>query len=51
MFEYGIFNLFDNLKLETSNLKPQIFDLIYFDGNHSKKATLAYFEAFITNSF
>ena len=28
-----------NLKLETSNFK-----LIYFDGNHSKKATLAYFE-------
>jgi predicted O-methyltransferase YrrM len=38
---------FDNLKLETSNLKPQIFDLIYFDGNHSKKATLAYFEALL----
>ncbi|MDX6191112.1 class I SAM-dependent methyltransferase [Flavobacterium sp. Fl-318] len=28
-----------NLKQETSN-----FDLIYFDGNHSKKATLAYFD-------
>ena len=28
-----------NLKLETINLK-----LIYFDGNHSKKATLEYFE-------
>lgn len=28
-----------NLKLETSNFK-----LIYFDGNHSKKATLEYFE-------
>lgn len=27
------------LKTETKN-----FDLIYFDGNHSKKATLAYFE-------
>lgn len=26
------------------NLKPQIQDLIYFDGNHSKKATLEYFE-------
>ena len=24
--------------------QPQNFDLIYFDGNHSKKATLAYFE-------
>ena len=39
---------FDNLKLETSNLKPQIFDLIFFDGNHSKKATLAYFEALLS---
>ncbi|MFH6946567.1 O-methyltransferase [Flavobacterium sp. FlaQc-50] len=28
-----------NLKQETLN-----FDLIYFDGNHSKKATLAYFD-------
>ena len=39
------FNLYlQNLKLETLNLKPQIFDLIYFDGNHSKSATLEYFE-------
>nr|WP_315188273.1 class I SAM-dependent methyltransferase [uncultured Flavobacterium sp.] len=29
----------NNLKLETLN-----FELIYFDGNHSKKATLAYFD-------
>lgn len=36
---------FKNLKLETLNKnKPQIFDLIYFDGNHSEKATLEYFE-------
>ncbi|CAM4418010.1 O-methyltransferase [Flavobacterium terrigena] len=34
---------FKNLKPETLN-KPQIFDLIYFDGNHSQKATLEYFE-------
>jgi predicted O-methyltransferase YrrM len=33
----------NNLKLETLN-KPQIFDLVYFDGNHSEKATLEYFE-------
>ena len=40
------FNLFfEKLKPETLNLKPQIFDLVYFDGNHSKKATLEYFEA------
>lgn len=42
------FNLFfENLKLETLNSKPQIFDLVYFDGNHSKKATLEYFEALL----
>ncbi|WPR71293.1 class I SAM-dependent methyltransferase [Flavobacterium sp. NG2] len=35
--EFGTY--FDNLKLETLNFK-----LIYFDGNHSKKATLDYFE-------
>jgi predicted O-methyltransferase YrrM len=28
----------------TINLKTQIFDLVYFDGNHSKQATLNYFE-------
>lgn len=31
------------LKTETEN-----FDLIYFDGNHSKKATLAYFDLLLT---
>jgi predicted O-methyltransferase YrrM len=30
--------------LISENLKSKIYDLIYFDGNHSKKATLAYFE-------
>lgn len=30
--------------LKTQNLKPKTQDLIYFDGNHSKQATLAYFE-------
>ena len=34
----------NNFKPETLNVKPQIFNLIYFDGNHSKKATLDYFE-------
>ena len=34
----------DFLKLQTSNLKLQTYVLIYFDGNHSKKATLNYFE-------
>lgn len=30
--------------LTTHNLKPTTYNLIYFDGNHSKKATLDYFE-------
>lgn len=34
---------FDYL-LKAYNLQPTIFNLIYFDGNHSKKATLEYFE-------
>jgi predicted O-methyltransferase YrrM len=34
----------NNIKPETLKLKPQIFNLVYFDGNHSKNATLNYFE-------
>lgn len=30
--------------LKTYNLQPTTYDLIYFDGNHSKEATLNYFE-------
>lgn len=30
--------------LISENLNSKIYDLIYFDGNHSKKATLTYFE-------
>jgi len=30
--------------LISENLQDSIYNLIYFDGNHSKKATLAYFE-------
>jgi predicted O-methyltransferase YrrM len=30
--------------LRTESLKPKTHNLIYFDGNHSKKATLDYFE-------
>lgn len=30
--------------LKTQDLKPKTQDLIYFDGNHSKQATLEYFE-------
>ncbi|WP_051224447.1 O-methyltransferase [Flavobacterium tegetincola] len=31
-------------QLTAYNLKPTTFNLIYFDGNHSKQATLDYFE-------
>lgn len=34
--------------LQTLNLQPQNFDLIYFDGNHSKEATLNYFELLLS---
>jgi predicted O-methyltransferase YrrM len=30
--------------LVSENLQSKIYNLIYFDGNHSKKATLAYFD-------
>ncbi|MDR6846226.1 class I SAM-dependent methyltransferase [Flavobacterium granuli] len=33
-----------NSYLKTDNLKSENYQLIYFDGNHSKKATLEYFE-------
>ena len=33
-----------NNYLQNSNLQSTIYNLIYFDGNHSKKATLDYFE-------
>lgn len=33
-----------NSYLETCNLKSEIYNLIHFDGNHSKTATLEYFE-------
>ena len=31
-------------QLKTYNLQPTTYNLIYFDGNHSKQATLEYFE-------
>ncbi|MCI9846290.1 O-methyltransferase [Flavobacterium pectinovorum] len=42
----NIENVISEFELYLNNLKPETlnFDLIYFDGNHSKKATLAYFE-------
>lgn len=33
--------------LISENLQSSVFNLIYFDGNHSKKATLDYFEALL----
>ena len=33
--------------LKNTKLKSQFFDLIYFDGNHQKQATLDYFEALL----
>ncbi|OOV18753.1 O-methyltransferase [Flavobacterium sp. LM4] len=39
-------NVISEFELYLNNLKPETlnFELIYFDGNHSKKATLAYFD-------
>ncbi len=34
--------------LKNSALKSKTFDLIYFDGNHQKQATLDYFEALLS---
>lgn len=36
-----------NFNGEIQNLKPKIFDLIFFDGNHQKEATLNYFESLL----
>ncbi|MFD2940514.1 O-methyltransferase [Flavobacterium notoginsengisoli] len=36
--------------LISENLNSKIYDLIYFDGNHSKKATLAYFELLLSTT-
>ena len=38
---------FENFLVST-NLQSTDYDLIYFDGNHSKKATLAYFDLLLT---
>jgi len=49
--QFDLFN-FKNIKLHVGNfnetipkaLKNQKYDLIYFDGNHQKSATISYFE-------
>lgn len=58
MFQFPSFNLqhkrvdFINTEfskqLTTYNLQPTTYNLIYFDGNHSKEATLEYFELLLT---
>ncbi len=37
-----------NLQPRTYNLQPKTYNLIYFDGNHSQKATLDYFESLLS---
>jgi predicted O-methyltransferase YrrM len=41
---YEFVNTEFNYLLKAYNLQPTIFNLIFFDGNHSKTATLNYFE-------
>lgn len=37
----------DDFNNALKNLKPNTYDLIFFDGNHQKEATLQYFEALL----
>lgn len=37
----------NNFKNAIKNLKPNTYDLIFFDGNHQKEATLNYFETLL----
>jgi len=37
----------DNFDNAIKNLKPNTYDLIFFDGNHQKEATLQYFETLL----
>jgi predicted O-methyltransferase YrrM len=37
-------------QLSTYNLQPTTYNLVYFDGNHSKKATLEYFELLLSTT-
>lgn len=43
--EFESFLIAENL---SRDFRTKIYDLIYFDGNHSKKATLAYFELLLS---
>tara|TARA_R110000868_G_scaffold213882_3_gene464025 strand:- start:3197 stop:3967 length:771 start_codon:yes stop_codon:yes gene_type:complete len=37
----------DNFNVEIDKLKSKTYNLIFFDGNHQKKATLSYFESLL----
>jgi len=43
-FNFEFVNTEFSCLLKSYNQQPQTFDLVYFDGNHSKEATLHYFE-------
>ena len=45
--EFESFLIAENL---SRDFGTKIYDLIYFDGNHSKKATLAYFELLLSTT-
>lgn len=49
-FDFNIDSIISQFEsyLETETVKSSSFDLIYFDGNHSKKATLRYFESLLS---
>lgn len=42
--EFSSYLTTQNPQPKTQNLQPTTYNLVYFDGNHSKKATLEYFE-------
>ena len=42
--EFSSYLTTQNLQPKTYNPQPTTYNLVYFDGNHSKKATLEYFE-------
>ena len=46
-FNFEFINTEFSYLLQSYNQQPQSFDLIYFDGNHSKEATLKYFELLV----
>lgn len=51
-FDFNIDSVISRFEsyLETETAKSAAYDLIYFDGNHSKKATLSYFESLLSTA-